>query len=331
MSDVTKEMRAAGAEVIDRWVKEPWPLFPVDRHRHAEEVFEAMTAAQDSAEWWCPKCEHGVDRGWNGDQKCEDCGGSPVRLTHAQDSDDGSIVDLLEDALSYPCECGTPTGEMSGCRHCSLTTTAYGKIRRLEAAAQDTSKCNREHEGTCQYAVDVSMENHQCPQGKCYYAQDSEPEIMTQAEASVFNAQYRDWFDQLIGAVESKYEGETRFDTALRYIREAEQSEGPAAVQVDREEPNGDYVKVFHIEGAPPFISGYFLNVPFNCIEEIETDFIGDEEEGSYLDVPIGESIYLVSYNSAQTDHEGRTEIPAWWEFTLFHTAPILSTEDKGE
>jgi hypothetical protein len=39
---------------------------------------------------------------------------------------------MIEDAMNYPCECGTPTGEMEGCRHCGIMQRAYNKICKLE-------------------------------------------------------------------------------------------------------------------------------------------------------------------------------------------------------
>ena len=47
----------------------------------------------------------------------------------------------------------------------------------------------------------------------------------------------REQYDELLLAVVNKYEGETRHQTALRYIREREQNQGGAAAQ---ETPRGE-------------------------------------------------------------------------------------------
>lgn len=49
------------------------------------------------------------------------------------------------------------------------------------------------------------------------------------SESMAMYRRVRDRLDQLLCAVERKFPGETRFETALRYIREAETQEGGSA------------------------------------------------------------------------------------------------------
>lgn len=112
------------------------------------------------------------------------------------------------------------------------------------------------------------------------------------------------------------------FESVMRRTAEcialrAELAKERAQFPSDRAYP---IVEVFSQEGDPVFVSGINGATNGDMVAQIEADL---NERRDFMDKGDGRYLYRVVYESAQTDEEGRIELPGYWDLSLVAFAPL--------
>jgi len=73
-------------------------------------------------------------------------------------------------------------------------------------------------------------------------------------------------------------------------------------------------IEVFYLHSHPPIICGADGYVDTHTFEEIEKDLAENPE---FMDKGDGTYLYEAQWVDAQTNEEGRVELPSYWDLTL--------------